>query len=130
MKHVLLSMMTLTVMTNAAYAACDSDMETTLRCQSTPQKGDTKVLEGIADKIDLCTKGRKTYISIENSNGSTVEEVKVSPRTGATVILIKDLDGSLAIGSRPYPHGVRMAKLLLNLGGLNASTTFTCKVAK
>ncbi|WP_374030102.1 hypothetical protein [Bdellovibrio bacteriovorus] len=127
MKTILLTTALLTGFASSAYAKCDADMKTVLSCKSTPQEGDHEFAGQIADTIEICTKGSKTFIAVE-AEGSGPEPVLTKPsvRAGATVFPIEDL-AEFSVGSRPFPGKVKIGRLYVKLGSESVSSTFTCK---
>lgn len=128
MKNILLTLVVMTAFTATANAKCDAHMKTVFSCDSTPKKGDNQIVGQIADKIQICTLGKKTFIALEaEGEGPAPEQTIPSVRAGATVYPITGADAYFSIGTRPYPNKVKYAKLYMTFGEDTYSSTFTCK---
>ena len=114
----------------SAFATCPQGTTELLSCKSTPKKGDSQVVSQIADEIGICQKGKKIQIAIVADGTGAIGNAAVMSTVGATVYTLADEQDSpfsFSVGSRPFPGGVRMAKLSAQLGEETVSSTFTCR---
>lgn len=113
----------------SSFAICPQGATELLNCKSTPKKGDSQVVSQIADEIGICQKGKKTQIAIVADGTGAIGNASVARTVGATVYTLADEQDSpfsFYVGSRPFPGGVKMARLSAQLGEEIASSTFTC----